>query len=47
MKFFITFYLGKKSLLLQYKIITYFIKKFYVKRDMLRSNLKMKKLIVY
>lgn len=27
MKFFITFYLGKKSLLLQYKIITYFIKK--------------------
>lgn len=27
MKFFITFYLDKKSLLLQYKIITYFIKK--------------------
>lgn len=29
MKFFITFYLGKKSLLLQYKIITYFIKKIF------------------
>lgn len=38
MKFFITFYLGKKSLLLQYKIITYFIKKFYGKRDMLQSR---------
>lgn len=30
MKLFITFYLGKKSLLLQYKIITCFIKKFFL-----------------